>query len=68
MTGEIVLDCEEVAPIPERALSHKANFGKTIEHHATGLHALDSINNLLGRLAKLKVVRIEEALLLFLGQ
>jgi hypothetical protein len=56
MTGEIVLDCEEVAPIPERTLSHKANFGETVEHQATGLRALDSINYLLGRLAKLKVV------------
>jgi hypothetical protein len=45
MTSEIVLDREEVATISERTLSHKAHFGETVEHHATGLHALNSINN-----------------------
>jgi hypothetical protein len=68
ITGEILLDRQEVAPISERALSHEANFRETVEHHATRLRALDSINNLLGRLAKLKVIRLEKALLLFLDQ
>ncbi len=63
---EVVLERQDLAAIPQRALREQTDFGQAVEHHARRLDRLERLEDALGRLAQLKVGRIEQALLLVL--
>ena len=61
---EIVLDRQNLPPIPQRALREQSDLGKAVQHYPARLHAIDRRQNLLGGLAEFEIGRIEQALLL----
>src|ERR1700733_10175997 len=65
MPREIMLEREDLPSIAQRTLGQQADFGQTVQHDAAGFDTLEYLEDCTGRLAKLKVGRIEQALLLF---
>jgi hypothetical protein len=61
---EIVLDRQNLPPVPQRALRQQPDLGKAVQHHPVRLRAIDGRENLLGGFAQLEVGRIQQALLL----
>ena len=55
MTGEVMLDGEDLAPVAQRTLGQQANFREAVEHHARRLDALDSVEDLARGFAQLEV-------------
>jgi hypothetical protein len=52
---EIVLDGQNLPPIPQRALRQQPDLGEAVQHHPARLHALDGDENLLGGLAEFEI-------------
>ena len=65
VSREVMLDRQDLPPVPQRVLRQQANLRKAVEHDAARLHPLDGLENLLGGLTELQVGRIQQALLLF---
>jgi hypothetical protein len=61
---EIVLQCQDLPAVAQRALAEQADFRQRVEHDALGPCALDRLEDQLGGFAQLEVGRIEQALLL----
>ena len=63
---EIMLQREDLAPVAKRGLRQQPDLGQAVEHDPRRLHLLERLEDALGRLAKLEIGRIEQALLLIL--
>ena len=64
--GEVVLQSQDLTPVAERALRQQHDLREAVDDHAIGLHALERLEDALGRLPQLKVGGVEQALLLLL--
>src|SRR3954465_11353405 len=64
MLREIMLEREDLAAVAQRALRQQARFRKAVDHDTLRLEVADRLQHALGRLSKLKVRGIKEALLL----
>ncbi len=63
---EIMLQREDLPPVPKRGLGQQPDLRQAVEDHPLRLHLLERFENALGGLPQLKVRRIKEALLLIL--
>ena len=52
---KIVLDRQNLPPIPQRALCQQPDLGKAVQHHPARLLAIDCRENLFGGLAEFEI-------------
>src|SRR6185312_1525670 len=64
MAREVVLECEDLAPVAKRILREQADFREAVDHHPARPDALEGPEDRLRHLAELEVGRIQQALLL----